>query len=134
MGQLKNVQTYLDTINNNLSTLDISGGMGIRYKCVYQGATLHCKKVIAFPVPSRDVTNHCNQTLPGWDNSRPGRVCLVTFRLGTGKTITFFTLYLYLSGPFLRDRNFSDGRESNPGLQAGALTTELHRTNVLVGC
>jgi hypothetical protein len=58
----------------------------------------------------------------------------VTFRLGTGKTITFFTLYLYLSEPFLRDRNFSDGRKSNPGLalQAGALTTELRRTKFIV--
>ncbi len=67
VGQFKNVQTYLDTINNNLSTLNISGGMGIRCKCVYQGATLHGKKVIAFPVRSRDVTNHCNQILPGWE-------------------------------------------------------------------
>jgi hypothetical protein len=42
-----------------------------------------------FPVPSRDVTN---QTLPGREllnYSRPGRVWLVTCRLGTGKTITF---------------------------------------------
>jgi hypothetical protein len=52
---------------------------------------LQCKKkVIVFPVPSRDVTN---QTLPGLEllkYSRPERVWLVTSRLGTGKTITFF--------------------------------------------
>ncbi len=44
------------------------------------------KKVILFPVPSRDVTN---QSLPGREllnYSRPGRVWLVTSRLGTGKT------------------------------------------------
>jgi hypothetical protein len=48
------------------------------------------KKVIVFPVPSRDVTN---QTLPGRELlnfSLPGRVRLVRSRLGTGKTITFF--------------------------------------------
>jgi hypothetical protein len=45
--------------------------------------------VIVFPVPSRDVTS---QTLAGREllnYSRPGRVWLVTSRLGTGKTITF---------------------------------------------
>ncbi len=50
------------------------------------------KKVIVFPVPSRDVTN---QTLPGRElltYSRPGRVWLVTTRLGTGKSTTFFTV------------------------------------------
>jgi hypothetical protein len=48
------------------------------------------KKVIVFPVPSRDVIN---QTLPGQEllnYSRPGRVWIVTSRLGTGKTINFF--------------------------------------------
>ena len=50
------------------------------------------KKFDDFPIPSpsRDVTN---QTLPGWEkfnNSRPGRVWLVTCRLGTGKSLTFF--------------------------------------------
>ncbi len=47
------------------------------------------KKVIVFPVPSRDVTN---QTLSGrekFKNSRPGTVWLVTSRLGPGKTIIF---------------------------------------------
>ncbi len=51
------------------------------------------KKVIVFPVHSRDVTN---QSLPGREllnYSRPGRVWLVTSPLGTGKTITFFTVY-----------------------------------------
>ncbi len=53
------------------------------------------KKVIVFPVPSRDATN---QTLPGWEflnYSRRGRVWLVTSRLGTGKTITFFYNVLF---------------------------------------
>jgi hypothetical protein len=48
------------------------------------------KKVIVFPVPSGDVIN---QTLHGREllnYSRPGRVWLVTSRLGTGKTITFY--------------------------------------------
>ncbi len=48
------------------------------------------KKIIDFPVPCRDVNN---QTLRGWEklkNSRPGRVWLVTFRLGKGKPQTFF--------------------------------------------
>ncbi len=43
-----------------------------------------------FPVPSRDVTN---QILPDREKlncSRPGRVWLVTSRLGTGKSLTFF--------------------------------------------
>jgi hypothetical protein len=43
--------------------------------------------------PSRDVTN---QTLPGREQfkySRPGRVWSVTSRLGTGKLLTFFTVY-----------------------------------------
>jgi hypothetical protein len=41
------------------------------------------KKDSDFPVPSRDVPN---QTLRG----RPERVCLVTSRLGTGKSLTVF--------------------------------------------
>ncbi len=48
------------------------------------------KKVIGFPVPSRDVTY---QTLPGQEllnYSRPGRVGSVTSRLGTGKPLTLF--------------------------------------------
>jgi hypothetical protein len=48
------------------------------------------KKVIQFPVPSRDVT--C-QTLPGgelFNNSRSEKVWLVTSRMGTGKSLTFF--------------------------------------------
>ncbi len=54
------------------------------------------KKVIDFAVPSRDETN---QTLPGqekFNSSLPGRVWIVTFRLGTEKSIIFFdsvTLY-----------------------------------------
>jgi|688.fasta_scaffold537622_1 hypothetical protein len=48
------------------------------------------KKVIIFPVPSRDVTN---QTLSGREllnYSWPVRVWLVTKRLRAGKTIIFF--------------------------------------------
>ncbi len=48
---------------------------------------LHCKKVIHFPVPSRDVTD---QSLPGREKcnySRPGRE---TSRLGTGNQQTLF--------------------------------------------
>jgi hypothetical protein len=51
------------------------------------------KKGYPFPVSSRDVTN---QTLPGREKinySRPRRVWLVTSRLGTGKRLTFFTVY-----------------------------------------
>ncbi len=44
------------------------------------------KKVCNFPVPSRDVTK---QTLSS-HYSLPGRVWLVTSRLGTGKLLTFF--------------------------------------------
>ncbi len=47
------------------------------------------KKVIVFPVPSRDVTN---ETLPGREllhYSRPGRVWFVTSRLGTGTRYPF---------------------------------------------
>jgi hypothetical protein len=51
--------------------------------------TLHYKKVIDFPVPSRDVTN---PTL-----SRPGRVWLVTSRLGTRKSIQKFYSVLPLT-------------------------------------
>ncbi len=52
--------------------------------------TYTVKKVIVFPVPSRDVTD---QTLPGgeyFNPSQPGRLWLVTSQLGTGKTINFF--------------------------------------------
>ncbi len=55
-----------------------------------EGEGYTVKKVIFFPVPSRDVTNH---TLPGRELLKyfwPGRVWLVISRLGTGKTITFF--------------------------------------------
>jgi hypothetical protein len=51
------------------------------------------KSVIDFPVPSRDVTNQFYQTLPGgeyFSYSWPGRVWLVTSRLGTVKLLTFF--------------------------------------------
>jgi hypothetical protein len=48
------------------------------------------KKVLVFSDPSWDVTD---QTVPDRELlkfSRPGRVWLVTSRLGTGKTLTFF--------------------------------------------
>jgi hypothetical protein len=53
-----------------------------------------CTAVIVFPVPSRDVTY---QTLYGrklLNYSRLGRVWLVTSRLGAGKIIIFFKVYL----------------------------------------
>jgi hypothetical protein len=51
------------------------------------------KKIIDIPVPSRDVTN---KTLHGRElsNYSPlGRVWLVTSQMGTGKSLTFFTVY-----------------------------------------
>ncbi len=51
------------------------------------------KKVIHFPVSSRDVTN---QTLTGrelFKYFRPRRVWLVTSLPGKGKRVTFFTVY-----------------------------------------
>ncbi len=68
------------------------------------------RKLIDFPVPSRDVTD---QTLPGrekFNYSRPGRVWSVTPRLGTGKSITFFTVYeaeraqLFSAGKCFKER------------------------------
>ncbi len=75
----------------------------VRLCALFECAPSHCvrfstarglctvKKVIVFPVPSRDVTN---QTLPGREllnYSWPGRVWLgMTYRLGMGKTITVF--------------------------------------------
>jgi hypothetical protein len=53
---------------------------------------LHCKKVVVFLVPSRDVTNHTLPVRELLNYSRPGRFWLVTSRLGTGKTINFFTV------------------------------------------
>ncbi len=64
------------------------------------------KNVSEFPALSRDVTN---QTLPGRERmnySRPGRVWLV---LGTGKSLTFFTVYnpsLFVMRQNLFDVNF----------------------------
>jgi hypothetical protein len=52
------------------------------------------KKVIVFPVPSRDVTN---ENLPGrklLNYSRPGRIWFVTSRLESGKRYPFFTVYV----------------------------------------
>ncbi len=49
------------------------------------------KKFSNFPVPSRDVTN---QTLPEgelFNFSRPGRIWLVTSRMGTGKITNIFS-------------------------------------------
>ncbi len=55
-------------------------------------------KVIVFPVSSRDVTN---QTLPGREllnYSRPGRVWLVTSRLGTGKPLFLYSVATQAAG------------------------------------
>ncbi len=68
---------------------DTSGTLWGPYVHIHQICTLW-KKVMVFPVPSEDVTN---QTFPGRElsnYSRPGRVWLVTSRLGTVKTIIVF--------------------------------------------
>ncbi len=49
------------------------------------------KKGYLFPVPSRDVTNQTLISRELLNYSRPVRIWLVASRLGTGKTITFFT-------------------------------------------
>ncbi len=59
--------------------------------------SIRLKKLIDFPVPSRDVTN---QTLPGQkllNYSRSKRVWSVTSRLGTGKQEPFFKFFLQCS-------------------------------------
>jgi hypothetical protein len=66
---------------------------GMTWKIPLNRISTLLKKIIVFPVPSRGVTN---QTLSGREllnYSRPGRVWLVTSRLGTGKTIIFFTVH-----------------------------------------
>ncbi len=65
-----------------------------------RSAALHWKKGWRFSLPIRDVTY---QNLPGgeyFNCSRSGRICSVTSRLGTGKLLTFFTVYA-LSGRLL---------------------------------
>ncbi len=52
------------------------------------------KKVIVFPVPSRGFTNKTPLGRELLNYSQPGRVWLMTFRLGTGKPVTFFTEYV----------------------------------------
>jgi hypothetical protein len=65
---------------------------------------LHCKKKVTdFLLPSLDVTN---------------QVWLVTSRLGTGKTITFFTVYSQkdsqpLQYPFIYLMDFRSGTISH---------------------
>jgi hypothetical protein len=67
----------------------------IQYVLYYVGMPyIHCKKsVFEFPVPSWDVTD---QTLSGrekFNYSRPGRVLFSDTPPGTGKSLTFFTVY-----------------------------------------
>jgi len=50
------------------------------------------KKVSDFPVPSRGVSNQALRGREKFHYSRPRRVWLVTFRLGMGKSLTFFTV------------------------------------------
>ncbi len=68
--------------------------------------SLHCKKRLAiFYVPSRVVAN---QTLPCREllnYSLPGRVWLLTSRLGTGKKITLFYSVVYNTIPFSYESN-----------------------------
>jgi hypothetical protein len=53
-----------------------------------QNCPLHSKKALGFSVPSQDVTNQTlnNLVIPG-----QGEFGLVTSRLGTGKSSTFFS-------------------------------------------
>jgi hypothetical protein len=57
--------------------------------CVWRGGST-VKKVCNVFVPSRDVTNQTLLGLKKINYSRPGSVSLETFRLGTGKSQTFF--------------------------------------------
>ncbi len=50
----------------------------------------HCKKVIDYPVPSREATKQIPLDGNKFNYPHPGRVWLVTSRLGMGKLITFF--------------------------------------------
>jgi hypothetical protein len=87
------------------SAIDLDIGPPLEPSQVFQTAStsnrlalwrimLHCKKKVRdFPVPSRDVTN---QTLSGREKlnySPPWRVWL-----GTGKSLTFFTVYRAVNG------------------------------------
>ncbi len=79
------------------STMDLFNERTVTKNTVtlFSKLTLHCKKSFNFPVPSRDVTS---QTIPGREKlnySRPGRVWIVTSRLGTGKPLTFFNSVKY---------------------------------------
>ncbi len=59
-------------------------------------ANLHCKKrLLIFPPPARTSLTKLSLASNNFINSRPGRVWLVTSRLGTGKLLTFFTLYVF---------------------------------------
>jgi hypothetical protein len=83
----KHIRCILQKITDSGMHCNLDNG----YSCAYTVK----EKSIVFPFPRRDVTN---QTLPGREllnYSRPGRVWLVTPWLGTGKTITFFTVYLH---------------------------------------
>jgi hypothetical protein len=61
------------------------------HKALHSFCSVHytVKKACGFPVPSQDITN---QTFPSREkfNYSPGRVAS---RLGTGKSIIFFTVY-----------------------------------------
>ncbi len=58
---------------------------------------LHCKNFsYYFPVPSRDVTDRTlsdGEQINKRNHSLSGKVWLGTFRLGTGKSLTFFTVH-----------------------------------------
>ncbi len=70
------------------------GKIGILHGGGRNRGIVHCKKNLSyFPSPAG---MSLTKTLPGREllnYSLPGRDWLVTSRLGTGKTITFFTVY-----------------------------------------
>ncbi len=81
------------------------------------------KKVNDFPISRRDVTN---PTLSGrklFNYSRPGRVWLVTSRLGTEKWLTFF---LQFTTYFLNIKYLRSGLLEARRVESLVATTRLH--------
>ncbi len=92
---------YLSIRWNNLRYLSIEDRLAIAWSWSYRQDVrnrIHCKKRLAvFPSPAG-----MSLTLPGaekFNYSPPGRVWLVTSRLGMGKLLTFFTVYLSYGNP-----------------------------------
>ncbi len=65
----------------------------MKLKCHFRH-TVHCKKKLSiFPSPARTLLTKLSMARNNQYFSRPGRVWSVTSRLGTGKSIIFFTVY-----------------------------------------